>query len=146
MKRQAKKLTVKAIANADKDVCDGYGLWLQVSRSWSVLYPDPVKGEQERTFRSEKGAHEFRDDLSAKGIVASLECFVTKSWLFRFMIDGKADSMGLGPLATTTLAKAREKAQEARDLVKTGRNPRGARDAERMRVKLEAAKSITFKE
>jgi hypothetical protein len=32
------------------------------------------------------------------------------------MIDGKADSMGLGPVATVSLAKARAKAEQVRDL------------------------------
>ena len=104
MKRQIDRLTAAAVRNATTDMCDGYGLWLQVSR------------------------------------------YDTKSWLFRFMIDGKADSMGLGPVNTTTLAKAREKARQARDLVKDGINPREARDAERRQRKVEAAKAQTFKQ
>jgi len=104
MKRQINRLTAAAVRSATKDVCDGYGLWLQVSR------------------------------------------YDTRSWLFRFMIDGRDDSMGLGPLNTTSLARAREKAQRARELLEQGINPREARDAERASRKLEAAKAITFKE
>ena len=87
MKRKINRLTAKAVAHATRDLCDGYGLWLQYS---------PV--------------------------------YKTKAWLFRFMIDGKADSMGLGSLNTVSLAKARDKAQEARDLLREGINPpRGPR-------------------
>jgi len=105
MKRQINRLTAKTVQSAKKDECDGYGLWLQVSREYG-----------------------------------------TKSWLFRFMIDGVQDSMGLGPLNTTSLAKAREKAQRARELLQEGINPREARDAERRQRKLEAVRAVTFKE
>jgi integrase len=104
MTRQANRLTPVQVRNAKKDVCDGYGLWLQVSR------------------------------------------YGTRSWLFRFMIDGKADSMGLGPMNTTSLAKARERAQRARDLLQEGINPREHRDDEHAKRKAEAAKALTFKQ
>ena len=103
MKRQINRLTTAKVRSATKDVCDGYGLWLQVSS------------------------------------------FNTKSWLLRFRLDGKDDSMGLGPLNTTSLAKARERAQKARDLLAEGINPREARDAVRRQKKVEAAKAMTFK-
>src|SRR3984885_13033374 len=104
MKRQINRLTTAKVRSATKDVCDGYGLWLQVSS------------------------------------------FNTKSWLLRFRLDGKDDSMGLGPLNTTSLAKARERAQKARDLLAEGINPREARDAVRRQKKVEAAKAMTFKD
>src|SRR5271166_325882 len=103
MKRQINRLTATAVRNGTKDLCDGYGLWLQLSR------------------------------------------YGTKSWLFRYMIDGRDLSMGLGPLNTTSLAKARERARRARELLQEGIDPREARDAERRRRKLEAAKALTFK-
>ena len=40
-----------------------------------------------------------------------------KSWIFRYMIDGRAREMGLGPLVTIGLSEARESAQKARRLV-----------------------------
>ena len=46
-----------------------------------------------------------------------------KSWLFRFMIKGKAYGMGLGPLHSVTLAQARHKAANARRLLVEGINP-----------------------
>ena len=38
----------------------------------------------------------------------------TKSWLFRFSRDGATRDMGLGPIATVSLARARELAADAR--------------------------------
>jgi integrase len=46
-----------------------------------------------------------------------------KSWLFRFMIKGKAYGMGLGPLHSVTLAQARHKAANARRQLVEGINP-----------------------
>jgi Arm DNA-binding domain len=46
-----------------------------------------------------------------------------KSWVLRYMLDGKARHMGLGPLHTVTLAEAREKAREQRKLLLNGTDP-----------------------
>jgi integrase len=46
-----------------------------------------------------------------------------RSWLFRFMINGRARSMGLGPFPEISLAEARELAFEARRLVLRGIDP-----------------------
>lgn len=64
-----------------------------------------------------------------------------KSWLYRYMIKGKAYAMGLGPVHTITLADARQKAAEARKLVIEGGNPLEIKrqrllDAEMAKVKL----------
>jgi integrase len=47
----------------------------------------------------------------------------TKAWLFRYMIDGRARHMGLGPLHTVTLAEARVRARQARQLILDGKDP-----------------------
>jgi hypothetical protein len=39
-----------------------------------------------------------------------------KSWLFRYMRNGKARHMGLGPVEIVSLAKARDMARDARRL------------------------------
>lgn len=56
---------------------------------------------------------------------------VTKSWLFRFMLDGKARQMGLGSLNTVSLQEARAEALECRKLVKAGIDPIDQRERER---------------
>jgi integrase len=47
----------------------------------------------------------------------------TKAWLFRYMIDGRARHMGLGPLHTVSLAEARTRARQARQLILDGKDP-----------------------
>src|SRR5437868_282696 len=47
----------------------------------------------------------------------------TKSWVFRFKEGGKLRVMGLGPVHTVSLAKAREKARECRVLRLEGKDP-----------------------
>jgi integrase len=68
-----------------------------------------------------------------------------KSWLFRFMLNGKAREMGLGALHTIGLAEARERAQAARRLCLDGIDPLGMRQAEKARRAAEAAAAITFR-
>jgi hypothetical protein len=47
----------------------------------------------------------------------------TKAWLFRYMINGRARHMGLGPLHTVNLAEARARARQARQLLLDGKDP-----------------------
>jgi integrase len=67
-----------------------------------------------------------------------------KSWLFRFMLNGRARAMGLGSARTIILADARAKSGECRRLLQAGLDPIEARKAQREAADLEAAKSITF--
>jgi len=67
-----------------------------------------------------------------------------KSWIFRYMVAGRAREMGLGPLHTISLSEARKRAQAARHLLLDGIDPiEQKRDDRRMRA-IEAAKAITF--
>jgi integrase len=60
----------------------------------------------------------------------------TKSWLFRFMLHGRAREMGLGPVGEppdgVPLAKARRFAAEAKALLRAGRDPIDERKATRL--------------
>jgi integrase len=67
-----------------------------------------------------------------------------KSWLFRYMVKGKARGMGLGPVHTVSLAEAREKARAARKLLLDGIDPLEAREQLRATVGLQKAKSMSF--
>ena len=69
---------------------------------------------------------------------------IAKSWLFRYMLLGKARQMGLGPVHTVTLAEARDKARQARALLLEGIDPINARHGRRADALAEAAKQITF--
>lgn len=68
----------------------------------------------------------------------------SKSWLFRYMLDGKATAMGLGSASIVTLAEARDLAIEQKRVLQTGRDPITERKNARAAAKLEAARSITF--
>jgi integrase len=69
---------------------------------------------------------------------------VTKSWLYRFMLDGKERRMGLGSLSDVSLAEAREKAGDARKQVKEGLDPVEQRKAKRAAAALAKARAMTF--
>ena len=66
------------------------------------------------------------------------------SWIYRYMIAGRAREMGLGPLVLYGLAEARAKALDARKLRHEGIDPIEARRAERAKARLDAAKAMTF--
>ncbi len=80
------------------------------------------------------------------GLYLQVSAYGTKSWLFRFMRDGKARKMGLGPVHTVTLAMAREKATEARRRLLEDVDPIEERKSVRQARRLEAAKVMTFKQ
>lgn len=50
-----------------------------------------------------------------------------RSWIYRFMLQGRRREMGLGPYPDVSLASARALASNARSLVKTGQDPIDAR-------------------
>jgi hypothetical protein len=68
----------------------------------------------------------------------------SKSWLFRCKVDGRARDMGLGSLATISLAKAREMASECRRQRLAGLDPIEARKAARADARLLAARATSF--
>ena len=67
-----------------------------------------------------------------------------KSWSFRFMLNGRAREMGLGPLHAVPLADARAKAAECRKLRYEGIDPIEARKVERDKARLAAARALSF--
>ena len=70
----------------------------------------------------------------------------SKSWLFRFKRQGQTRYVGLGPLHTVPIDRAREEAKKLRQLIHDGRDPLQARSQERAAAALEAAKTMTFGE
>ena len=68
------------------------------------------------------------------------------SWIYRYMINGRAREMGLGPRALIGLAEARAKALDARRKRHEGIDPIEARRDQRSKARLDAAKAITFSE
>jgi len=68
------------------------------------------------------------------------------SWVFRYMLHGRARWMGLGPYPLIGLADARARATDARRLLVDKLDPIDEREEKNTQAKLEAAKRITFAE
>ena len=68
------------------------------------------------------------------------------SWIYRYMLSGRAREMGLGPLRLFSLQEARAKALDASRLRHEGIDPIEARRAARARARLDEAKVVTFKQ
>jgi integrase len=66
----------------------------------------------------------------------------SKSWVFRFTLAGRKRDMGLGSLATFTLAEARERARKMRQLVADGVDPIN----ERNKTRGASATVLTFRQ
>lgn len=69
-----------------------------------------------------------------------------KSWIYRYMLRGRAREMGLGPFSAISLQEARSRAAECRRQRHDGIDPIEARRTERERAILEASRALTFKE
>jgi len=82
------------------------------------------------------------------GLYLHVSASGAKSWIYRFMLDGRPREMGLGPTHTIGLAEARDIALECRKLRREKIDPIEARDEVRRArkdvVALDAAKSMTF--
>jgi Arm DNA-binding domain len=70
----------------------------------------------------------------------------TRAWLFRFMRNGVARHMGLGPVRDVSLAEARTKAGECRKVLLSGADPIEQHRAIRLKAKFDSAHTITFRE
>jgi integrase len=71
---------------------------------------------------------------------------ISRAWLLRFQINGRARHMGLGPYELVTLAEARAKARDARRLLLEKIDPIEARRAQHRERLLETARGKTFRE
>jgi integrase len=80
------------------------------------------------------------------GLYLQVSRYNTKAWIFRFKQNKKSRQMGLGPIHTVSLAMAREKAGECRNLLRDGIDPIEQRRAVKAAKGLETAKMMTFKE
>jgi integrase len=72
-----------------------------------------------------------------------------KSWVFRYMLDGRAREMGLGALSDVSLAEARARAREYRKMLKDDENPKDPIEARRERRqarRIERASAMTFRD
>jgi integrase len=70
----------------------------------------------------------------------------TKAWLFRYMLNGRAREMGLGPLHTISLAEARGRARQARQTLLDGDDPIELKRKKRDEARSISAERMTFRE
>jgi integrase len=70
----------------------------------------------------------------------------TKSWLFRYRVDGAERLMGLGAYPDVTLRAARVKADACREQRGAGLDPKAVREAETEQRRLDAARAVTFQD
>lgn len=68
----------------------------------------------------------------------------SKSWIFRFTLNGKAREMGLGSETVISLAEARKRAMVARSLLADGIDPIEAKRAQSAQEALAGAKAVSF--
>ena len=80
------------------------------------------------------------------GLYLNVAATGSKSWIYRYMLHGRARSMGLGSVHDVTLAQAREKAARYRSIVKSGIDPLEGKHAERAQHRADAARRINFTE
>src|ERR1700678_2181431 len=79
------------------------------------------------------------------GLFLQVSKWGTKSWIFRYEREGRERNMGLGETHTLSLAEARDRARNCRQLLLDGRDPIEARKGERERRRLDATREVTFK-
>ncbi|WP_434614711.1 tyrosine-type recombinase/integrase [Tabrizicola sp. M-4] len=88
--------------------------------------------------------------MFAVGGVSGLYMQVTpkngKTWVLRVLVGNKRRDIGLGGYPTVTLAQARDKAREARDLIARGVDPVEEKKAAKARLILAQRKGLLFKD
>lgn len=77
------------------------------------------------------------------GLYLSISASGTRSWVFRYVFN-KQREMGLGSLTKVSLASAREKAREAREIVGAGGDPLADRQARKSALAAELERNKTF--
>jgi integrase len=83
--------------------------------------------------------------LAVDGRRAGPEGRPTASWIFRYMMYGKARMLGLGSFPDVRLGDARAAAAEVRRLKASGQDPLAVKDAVRAAREADAARAVTFK-
>ena len=81
-----------------------------------------------------------------QGLALNVTAGTGRSWVLRVMIAGRRRDMGLGAYPGVTLAKAREKAREARELIRQGIDPIGQMRATQSAMMAATAAALTFEQ
>lgn len=84
--------------------------------------------------------------LDGLGLYMFVKPTGAKSWVLRYMLNGRARHMGLGGYPEITLAAAREKAAAYRAVIKSGIDPLEGKHELKAKNRADAAKRINFKQ
>ena len=92
----------------------------------------------------------MKPGLHTVGVVPGLMLQVAptgaRSWVLRATVGDRRRDIGLGGFPGVTLQDARDRAREARDLIRKGEDPVQARKAAKAALMSQRAKSLTFDE
>lgn len=81
------------------------------------------------------------------GLMVQITASGARSWLLRCSIAGKVRHMGLGSATSSNnLKRAREKAHEAREAIRDGRDPIEERRARRRALEADGNRRVTFRQ
>jgi integrase len=106
-------------------------------------HPDQLTDRGVRARKPQAKAYLVPD---GRGLYLKVQPGGSKSWLLRYQRHGKVHDMGLGPYPTVPLAEARQKALWQRRVLIDGVDPLAARRREEEAARIEAAKTITFRD
>lgn len=67
-------------------------------------------------------------------------------WRFRYKFNGVPKWLGLGPVHSVSLAEARARAHDARQLILDGKDPLSVKAAAKAAAQIEAARTLTFEQ
>ena len=103
----------------------------------------PINKLTARTVDAAKAPGRFND---GGGLYLQVSKTGAKSWLFRYMLDGRSREMGLGSVLAVSLSKARERAAQCRALLADRVDPIEARQKALRLNKVAASNAISFEE
>jgi integrase len=127
----------KSTAQQCLDLCLGENV---AARFTNRLTPMAVSKMRRPGLHHDGGGLYLQVSIGAGGVV-------NRSWILRFMLDGRSRKMGLGTVALVGLAEARERALAARRAARIDHvDPIEARLAERAERRAAAARTMTFQE
>jgi integrase len=94
---------------------------------------------------AKKLADGWYHDHGHPGLYLQVGTGQSRSWVFRYSRKGDQRYMGLGPLHTISLVRARELARQCREQLLQGLDPLVERQKQRQAQQAEQARAITFK-
>lgn len=120
-------------------------MWVDLWVNKLGVYPVPriIKRLTAKTVEKTKKPGYYADGA---GLYLQVSRGGSKSWIFRYMLNGRAREMGLGSVLAVTLETAREKAGVCRSLLDKDRDPIAVRAEEERQRRLETAKAKSFDE